>query len=166
MSLFSQSDAIFAVTIPTVPCSCPQKASINSPNFTSIHVGFLLNSISSILESKFRRKLDKFRNTVDFVPVTQFRHYRNENALPVNVRTVSQLSDHVTWSWCGVRFLSRHFRIIFQVWSEQFGCKNSSKVGKVSPYAYSTSLSYMPDWPYIWISSDVMYTNGENAFKC
>ena len=104
MSLFSQSDAIFAVTIPTVACSCPKKASINSPNFKRIHVGFLLNSISSILESKYRLKLYKFCNTVDFVPVTQFRHYRNENAPPVNVRTVSQFSDHVTSSDRDVAF--------------------------------------------------------------
>jgi len=114
MSLFSQSDAIFSVTTPTVPCcSCPKKTLINYRNFTRIHVGFLLHSISSVLEGKYRRKLDKFCNTVDFVSVTQFRHFRNENALPVKVRTVSQLNDHVTWSWRSVRFLSRHFVIIF-----------------------------------------------------
>ena len=97
MSLFSQFDAIFSVTIPTVPCcSCPKKASINSPNFTRIHVGFLINSISSVFEYKSRQKLNKFCNTVNFVPVTQFRHFRNGNALPVNVGTVSQSSDHVT----------------------------------------------------------------------
>ena len=141
MSLFSQSDAIFAVTIPTVPCSCPQKASINSPNFTTIHAGFLLNSISSVFECKYHRKLYKFCNTVDFVTVAQFCHYRNENALPVNVRTVSQLSDHVTWR----SVLLRPFQNYFSSLVVQFGCKNSAKVGKVSPYAYSTSLPYMPD---------------------
>ena len=150
MSLFSIW-CYFSVTIPTVPCcSCPKKASINPPNFTRIHVGFLLHSISSVFECKYWRELDKFCNAVVLFPSLNFvisvtkTPFRWMFELWAN----QAITSHHVIVTC-VRFVFRHFWIIFQVCSCSLDAKNSSKVGEVSPYAYSTSLPDMPDWSYI-----------------